>query len=226
MDQNISFNNLPRDAYEFVALKSYYKSAMQIVETKLSIMNDEYKATHGRSPIQMTTSRLKEQKSIVDKMIRHGYPITPDYAIRKIKDLAGVRAICAFEHDVYYLADMLLKHADVTLLEKKDFIKMPKASGYRSLHLIISVPIYLAGGKRDVTVEVQLRTISMDYWAGLEHALRYKQSIEYTEELNREILECARLTDELDERMSKLHKDLTRYIASHKSSDPPEKPKP
>lgn len=202
------------DSREHIILKSYYKSAIQAVESKLSIMNEEYFLSHGRKPIQMITSRIKKQQSVIDKMKRHGYPLTAGVAISKLNDIAGVRAICAFEDDVYYLADVLMQHADITLLHKKDYIKNPKASGYRSLHLIVSVPIYLAAGKRDVKVEVQLRTISMDFWASIEHELRYKQRIAFTDELNQEIFECAELTAALDERMGRLQKSLTSYIAS------------
>lgn len=202
------------DSRDFIILKSYYKSAIQAIESKLSIMNEEYFLAYGRKPIQMITSRIKKQQSVIDKMKRHGYPVTAESAVTKLHDIAGVRAICAFEDDAYYLADILLQHEDVTLLHKKDFIAKPKASGYRSLHLIVSVPIYLAAGKRDVKVEVQLRTISMDFWASIEHGLRYKQEIAFPEALNREILECADLSAELDERMARLHKNLTAYIGS------------
>ena len=215
MEKDVYLDGMTEDSYEYIVLKSYYKSAIQAVENKLSIMNEQYYLTHGRRPIQMITSRIKSTKSIIDKMIRHKYTIDAETALEKLNDIVGVRAICAFEHDVYYLAETLLKHEDITLLHKKDFIQNPKASGYRSLHLIISVPIYLSKGKRDIKVEVQLRTISMDYWASLEHALRYKQSIELSDELNSEILKCAELTSELDQRMGKLQKDLTQYIAEH-----------
>ncbi len=209
-------DNQIRTLQDNIILKSYYKSAIQIVESKLSIMNEEYFLANGRKPIQMITSRIKKEQSIIDKMKRHGYPITPENAISRIHDIAGVRAICAFENDAYRLAEILLQHQDITLLHRKDFIANPKASGYRSLHLVISVPIYLAAGKRDVEVEVQLRTISMDFWASIEHELRYKQQITFPEELNREILECADLSAELDERMARLHKGLTEYIAAHR----------
>lgn len=202
------------DSRDHVILKSYYKSAIQTVESKLWIMNEEYFLDHGRKPIQMITSRIKKRQSVIDKMKRHGYSLTPENAIAKLHDIAGVRVICAFEDDAYQLAEVLLKHEDITLLHKKDFISNPKASGYRSLHLIISVPIYLAAGKRDVKVEVQLRTISMDFWASIEHELRYKQRISFPDELNQEILECADLCAALDERMGKLHKSLTGYIAA------------
>lgn len=212
--QSVSLLDQKPETKAQIVLKSYYKAAIQTVESKLSIMNDEHYLAYGRKPIQMITSRIKKQQSIIDKMKRHGYSLTMEDAISKLNDIAGVRAICAFEYDAYHLADILLKHQDITLLHKKDFIANPKESGYRSLHLIISVPIYLAEGKRDVKVEVQLRTISMDFWASIEHELRYKQHISFPEELNREILECAQLSAELDERMGKLQKDLTDYIVS------------
>jgi len=198
---------------EQIILKSYFKSAIQTVENKLSIMNEEYFTVYGRKPIQMITSRVKKEQSIIDKMKRHGYELTMDNAVQKLYDIAGVRAICAFEHDVYHLAEVLLQHADIRLHHRKDFIRNPKESGYRSLHLLISVPIYLAAGKRDVRVEVQLRTITMDLWASMEHELRYKQQIAFPEDLNREILECADLSAALDERMGRLQRNLTAYIA-------------
>lgn len=208
-----TLENFNPDSKENVVLKSYYKSAIQTVVSKLSIMNDEHFLAQGRKPIQIITSRVKKQQSLIDKMKRHGYPLTVEAAQERINDIAGVRAICAFENDAYQLAEELLKHEDITLLHKKNFVANPKASGYRSLHLIISVPIYLAAGKRDVKVEVQLRTISMDFWASMEHELRYKQRIDFPDELDREILECADLSAELDERMDRLHKNLTAYIA-------------
>ncbi len=208
-----SIESLSRDSGEYIVLKSYYKSAIQIIESKLSIMNEEYFLVYGRKPIQMITSRIKKKQSVLDKMKRHGYEPTVENAVLKLNDIAGVRAICAFEDDAYHLAEVLLKHQDITLLHKKDFIADPKPSGYRSLHLILSVPIYLAAGKRDVKVEVQLRTISMDFWASIEHGLRYKQRLTFPAELNREILECADLSAELDKRMGRLHRDLTNYIA-------------
>ena len=198
---------------EQIILKSYFKSAIQTVENKLSIMNEEYFAEYGRKPIQMITSRVKKEQSIIDKMKRHGYELTMDNAVQRLYDIAGVRAICAFEHDVYHMAEVLLQHEDIHLHHRKDFIQTPKESGYRSLHLLISMPIYLAAGKRDVRMEVQLRTITMDFWASMEHELRYKQKIAFPEELNQEILECADLSAALDERMGKLQRNLTAYLS-------------
>lgn len=212
LQQEVPAEHLP-GYREQIVLKSYFKSAIQTVENKLSIMNEEYFAQYGRKPIQMIVSRVKKEQSIIDKMKRHGYELSMDNAVRKLYDIAGVRAICAFEHDVYHLAEVLLQHEDITLLHQKDFIQNPKESGYRSLHLLVSVPIYLAAGKRDVRVEVQLRTITMDLWASMEHELRYKQQIAFPEDLNREIWECAELSAALDERMGKLQRNLTAYIA-------------
>lgn len=216
---NSEFSSAPLESIqpddkEYIVLKSYYKAAIRAVESKLSIMNEEHYLAQGRKPIQMITSRIKKQQSVIDKMKRHGYPLTAEAAINKLNDIAGVRAICPFAYDVYHLAEELLKHEDITLLHKKDFIANPKASGYRSLHLIISVPIYLSAGKRDVKVEVQLRTISMDFWASIEHELRYKQKITFPPELEEEILQCAQISSELDERMGNLHRNLAQYIAS------------
>ncbi len=209
------------DDREYMVLKSYYKAAIRALESKLTIMNEEHDLDLGRKPIQMITSRIKKQQSILDKMNRHGYAITAENAIEKINDIAGVRAICAFEQDVYALAEELLAHADLTLLKRKDYIAAPKESGYRSLHLIVSVPIYLAAGKRDVKVEVQLRTISMDFWASIEHVLRYKQRIQFTPELNQDILECADLSAQLDERMGALQQNLSRYITRQTQEELP-----
>ncbi len=207
------------DSRDRIILKSYYKSAIQIVESKLSIMNEEFFLAHGRKPIQIITSRIKKTQSVIDKMKRHNYPLTAQTAISRLNDIAGVRAICAFEDDVYHLAEVLLKHADITLLHKKDYIAAPKTNGYRSLHLILSVPIYLAAGKRDVKVEVQLRTLSMDFWASIEHELRYKQRIAFPDALDQEILNCADLSAQLDAQMGKLHRNLTAYISAHTDTE-------
>lgn len=215
LPSDLPLDQFGTNAKERIVLKSYYKSAIQIVESKLSVMNEEYFLAFGRKPIQMITSRIKKSQSVLDKMIRHQYPLTVETAIAKINDIAGVRAICAFEDDVYHLADVLLKHADITLLHKKDYIAAPKANGYRSLHLILSVPIYLAAGKRDVKVEVQLRTLSMDFWAGIEHELRYKQKIQFPPELDQQIRNCADLSAQLDAQMANLHKNLSGYVAAY-----------
>ena len=139
-----------------------------------------------------------------EKLERKNLEKSVDAIIENLSDIAGVRVVCSFTDDVYSLADSLLKQDDIKLIEKKDYIKNPKPNGYRSLHLIISVPIFLASEKREMKVEIQLRTIAMDFWASLEHQLRYKKNKRFTEEMQRELLKCADDSAELDLRMSKL----------------------
>jgi putative GTP pyrophosphokinase len=137
---------------------------------------------------------------------RRGLPVTPESIRENLSDIAGVRVICAFPEDVYTLADALLRQDDITLLRRKDYIANPKKSGYRSLHLIVTVPVYLSYEKKQMKVEVQLRTIAMDFWASLEHHLRYKSNTVLTEEMTQELIQCARLSADLDNRMDRLRK--------------------
>ena len=166
---------------------SYYQCAIMEVETKFKVLNEQYSLEYDRNPIEDIKSRVKSMESL----------------IKKIHDIAGVRVICSFPDDIYMLADCLLSQDDITLLEKKDYIKNPKPGGYRSLHLIVSVPIFLQDGKRNMTVEVQLRTIAMDFWASLEHKLRYKKDIpaDKAKYLEDEMLACAQISADLDMRM-------------------------
>ena len=200
----ISENHL----YNFSKLMAYYKCAMMSIETKLNVLDVEFSLKHDRNPINDIKSRLKSFQSIKEKMERQGLAFSVESVEEHLNDIAGVRVVCSFPDDVYMLADALLKQDDITLVSYKDYIKNPKPNGYRSLHLIITVPIFLAHEKRQMKVEVQLRTIAIDVWASLEHQLRYKKSFEYTKEMADELLYCAKLSAELDERMDKL-RDLT-----------------
>ena len=191
---------------DFARLMAYYKCAMMAVETKFNVLNVEYSLKLERNPILNIRTRLKEPYSIVDKLHRLGKRVTLESLEENISDVAGVRIICAFPSDVYMLADALLKQDDVTLVRKKDYIQNPKPNGYRSLHLIVTVPIFLAHEKKVMRVEVQLRTISMDSWASLEHQMRYKKDTSFTDEMAQELLRCAMLSAELDARMDKLGK--------------------
>lgn len=185
-------------------LMAYYRCAIMEVETKFKVLNEEFSLQYDRNPIETIKSRLKSADGIVEKLNKKGLPFTVDAIEAYIKDVAGVRVICSFEEDIYLLADCLLKQDDVVLLEMKDYFKNPKKSGYRSLHLIIEIPIFLKEGKRRMKVEVQLRTIAMDFWATLEHKIRYKKDIEpdMLEELSAELYECAQMTAALDSKMS------------------------
>ncbi len=189
-------------------LMAYYKCAMMEVETKFRVLNEEFSLQYDRNPISAIKTRLKTAKSIVEKLHRYNFPVNPESVEENLNDVAGVRVVCSFEKDVYLLAEALLSQDDVELISKKDYIKNPKDNGYRSLHLIVAVPIYLVNEKRTMRVEIQLRTISMDSWATLEHQLRYKKNFDFSEEMAEELYICSKLSAELDHKMDKLRKML------------------
>ena len=185
-------------------LMAYYRCAMMEVETKLNVLNEEFSLRHDRNPINDIRSRLKNHLSIKEKLERRGLELTPESIEENLSDVAGIRVICSFPEDVYTISNALLSQDDVTLIEKKDYIRNPKKNGYRSLHLIVKVPIFLAHEKRSMKVEIQLRTIAMDVWASLEHQLHYKKDFDFTEEMANELIYCASLSAELDSRMDAL----------------------
>ena len=191
---------------QYDELMAYYKCAMMEVETKFRVLNEEFSLQYDRNPISAIKSRLKNLKSIRDKLIKNDFSLSVDSIEENLNDVAGVRVICSFERDVYLLAEALLSQDDIELITKKDYIAAPKDNGYRSLHLIVAVPIYLVNEKRTMRVEIQLRTIAMDSWATLEHQLRYKKNIEFTEEMAEELHLCSKLSAELDHKMDNLRK--------------------
>ena len=191
---------------EFSRLMTYYRCAMMEIETKFNVLNEEYSLAHDRNPISSIKTRLKSFPSISEKLIRKGVDNSIESIDKNLTDIAGVRVICSFPDDVYELADALLKQDDIELIEKKDYIENPKPNGYRRLHIIVGIPIFLAHEKRILKVEIQLRTIAMDFWASLEHQLYYKKSTTFTEEMAKELLTCAELSAELDNKMDSLRK--------------------
>ena len=201
---------LMREAsFPYRKLMAYYTCAMMEVETKLNVLNEEFSLQYDRNPISSIKTRLKSFDSIIEKLQRKELPMDDfDVIEQNLNDIAGVRVICSFPEDVYMLAEALLKQDDIRLLERKDYIASPKANGYRSLHLIVEVPIFLAQEKRLMKGEVQLRTIAMDFWASLEHQLKYKKELENTEELTRELLECAEVSAALDAKMEEIRKRI------------------
>ena len=201
---------LMREAsFPYRKLMAYYTCAMMEVETKLNVLNEEFSLQYDRNPISSIKTRLKSFDSIIEKLQRKELPMDDfDVIEQNLNDIAGVRVICSFPEDVYMLAEALLKQDDIRLLERKDYIASPKANGYRSLHLIVEVPIFLAQEKRLMKVEVQLRSIAMDFWASLEHQLKYKKELENTEELTRELLECAEVSAALDAKMEEIRKRI------------------
>ena len=193
-----------REERSFNRLMMEYRSAIKEVETKLQVLNEEFSQEYNRNPFESIKSRLKSPDSIFEKLKRKGLPLTLDAIRENLSDVAGVRVICSFPDDIYRLAELLLKQDDIILLNEKDYIKTPKTNGYRSLHLILSVPVFLPDEKKYVKAEVQFRTIAMDFWASLEHKLKYKKSIDNTEEIERQLKACADSIEALDYQMQEI----------------------
>lgn len=191
-------------------LMAYYRCATMEIETKFRVLNEQLSLESEHNPIESIKTRLKSTESLVRKMNKKRIPMDIKMLEENISDVAGVRVICSFPEDIYFLADCLLRQDDIFLVEKKDYIKNPKESGYRSLHLIVEVPIFLKNETRKMKVEVQLRTIAMDFWASLEHKLRYKKHIDpnLADELAEELAECSRQSNLLDEKMQEIRNKI------------------
>ena len=181
-----------------------YRCAIREMETKLNVLNEEFSLLHERNPIESIKSRVKDPVSIVEKMYRKGHALTVDNIEAKLHDVAGVRVICSFVEDIYYLADMLSAQDDLEVLKIKDYIKHPKKNGYRSLHLIIQIPIFLSNQKKYMQVEVQFRTIAMDFWASVDHKLKYKKRVKNSELIVEELRKCAETISSVDTRMQEI----------------------
>ena len=196
----------------FDTLLAYYRCAIMEIETKFRVLNEEFSLQYDRNPIESIRSRIKSTDSLIRKVRKRNIPLNLNAIEENITDIAGIRVICSFPEDIYMLADCLLRQDDIRLLQRKDYIRNPKPSGYRSLHLIVEVPIFLQNETRPMKVEVQLRTIAMDFWASLEHKLRYKKNIspELAEQLAKELTECAEISANLDRRMQDIkHRIMT-----------------
>ena len=187
-----------------------YSCAAMLVETKFKMLDEQFSVKFDENPIVSINTRIKSPESIMRKLERRGYPFNLDSIRQNLHDVAGVRVVCSFIEDIYSLADYLLSQEDIQLVEKKDYIGNPKPNGYRSLHLIIRVPVYTHSDKQMVDVEVQLRTIAMDCWANLEHKLRYKKDLPQAklDMLSVELKECADMSAELDSRMQSVRKRM------------------
>ncbi len=187
-------------------LISCYRCALLEVETKFRVLNEQFSLRHERNPIENIKTRIKSPNSIREKMLRKDIPLSLTDMEESINDIAGIRVICSFLEDIYMLADCLIQQDDVTLLERKDYIQHPKENGYRSLHLIVQIPIFLQNEKKKMKVEVQLRTIAMEFWANLEHRLRYKKHLdeEIAAQTAEELSQCAEISAMLDEKMQNI----------------------
>ena len=185
-----------------------YSSALKEIGTKLEILNDEFQHVHQYNPIEHIKSRIKTSESIVKKLKKHGYESTIDNMIRYINDIAGIRIICSFTTDIYRIAEMLERQSDINILSVKDYIKRPKPSGYKSYHMIVSIPIYLSEKRVDAKVEIQIRTVAMDFWASLEHKINYKFDANAPEHIKTELYACAEMVSELDAKMLSLNEEV------------------
>lgn len=199
-----------QESQEFMLLMMKYKCAIKEVRTKLEVLNEDFSVRHKRNPIERISSRIKTPGSIVEKLRRNHWPISADSIYENLHDVAGVRVICSFVDDIYRIAEVLLKQDDIRLIRKKDYITYPKENGYRSLHLIVEIPIFLADHKEYMQVEVQIRTIAMDFWASLEHQLRYKKDKEIPPRIDIELKACAEVSATLDKRMQKIFNELNK----------------
>ncbi len=203
-----------KEAKSFHRLMLEYQSAIMEVETRLKSLNAEFSQEYNRNPFESIKSRLKTPESIYEKLERKGYPATVENIREQLMDVAGVRIICSFPDDIYRLAELFTGQDDITVLLVKDYIRNPKPNGYRSLHLILSVPIFLSGGKKQMNVEIQFRTIAMDFWASVEHKLKYKKDVEDADEIVGQLKICADSIETLDYRMQEIRNRIDKRDAA------------
>ena len=199
-------------AVEYKELRMMYACAIKEVQTKFEVLETEFKVRYQRNPISSIQTRLKSSSSIIEKMIRKGVPFSMENLEQQIQDLAGIRVICSYVDDIYALANALTSQDDITLLEEKDYIRNPKPNGYRSLHLIVSVPVFFSQQKRQIKVEVQIRTIAMDFWASLEHQMKYKREIPDQQHIVEQLKNCAEDIARVDREMMDIRRRLEESV--------------
>lgn len=202
------------DSWKEVTL--IYNAALKMIETRMDILNDEFQHVHQYNPIEHIKSRIKTPESIVKKLKRDGRESTISNMIKYINDIAGIRIICSFTSDIYRIADMIGEQVDIKVLAVKDYITFPKASGYKSYHMIVTVPVFLSDRTVDTKVEIQIRTVAMDFWASLEHKLKYKKDVENTEEIVAKLKACADSIGLLDYQMQEIRDQIDNDKAEHK----------
>ncbi len=189
------------EAKKFQELMMMYSCAIREVKTKLEVLNDDLAVKNQRNPIQMIKSRIKKPASILEKMQRRGFPLTVGSIYDNLYDVAGIRVICSFVDDIYEVAEMLARQDDVKVLTVKDYIRCPKVNGYRSYHMIVEIPVYFSDRKQKMKVEVQIRTIAMDFWASLDHQMKYKKDLDDGGEISEELKACAEVIAQTDLKM-------------------------
>ena len=188
-----------------------YSSALKSINTKIEILNNEFIQLYNYNPIEHVTSRLKTPQSIVKKLKSKGREVDIENMEEHVNDIAGIRIICSFMSDIYPIADMIAKQADITVLYVKDYIKNPKENGYKSYHMVVTIPVYLSDGKIETKVEIQIRTIAMDFWASLEHKIAYKFEGHAPDYIEAELKDCADMVHMLDAKMYSLNQAITEY---------------
>ncbi|MCR5801124.1 MAG: GTP pyrophosphokinase family protein [Lachnospiraceae bacterium] len=188
-----------------------YNAAMRQVRTKMEILNEEFQHVHQYNPIEHIKSRIKTPESIVKKLRRHGLDSTIENMVNYVNDIAGVRIICSFTSDIFVLADMIEHQQDIKVIGIKDYITYPKSSGYKSYHMIVTVPVYLSDRMVETKVEIQIRTVAMDFWASLEHKIHYKFEGDAPEHIKQELVDCAHLVSDLDEKMLQLNEEIIEF---------------
>ena len=211
--------NIPKTYNQIDQWKSVmflYNSALKEINTKIEILNNEFVHIYNYNPIEHIKSRLKTPESIVKKLKRYEWDVTIENMIEKLNDIAGIRIICSFTSDIYMIADMISRQSDVTVLFVKDYIKNPKPNGYKSYHMVVTIPIYLTDGPVDTKVEIQIRTVAMDFWASLEHKIAYKFEGNAPENLLKELKACADMVDMLDAKMFSLNEAITAFAREQK----------
>ena len=207
MDTSLIFNE---GVESWETLMFLYNSALKEVTTKIEILNDEFKHVHKYNPIEYIKSRIKTPESIVKKLKRHSLEINVDNMINHINDIAGVRIVCSFTDDIYKVAEMIGKQNDLTVISVKDYIRNPKPSGYQSFHMLVSVPIFIGERVVDTKVEIQIRTIGMDFWASLEHKIYYKFEGHAPARISRELRDCATIVSMMDAKMLQLNEEIMK----------------
>ncbi|MBQ8201066.1 MAG: GTP pyrophosphokinase family protein [Clostridia bacterium] len=203
---------------DFFTIQCRYSAAMREIQTKLEILDDEFQMRHKRNPIHHMQCRMKSIHSMMEKLRRKNYAVSMASAVENLSDIAGIRVICSYVEDVYTVARLLTSQDDIRLVETRDYIRQPKANGYRSLHLIVEVPVFLQDGRITVPVEVQIRTIAMDFWASLEHAMRYKAQGQVPEDICQELQQVGEDIAVLDKRMQSIHDRIDALTAGAENS--------
>ena len=214
-------SNIPKNYNQIDQWKSLmflYNSALKEINVKIDILNNEFVQIYGYTPIEHVKSRLKTPESIVKKLKRHGRDVDVE-SLETISDIAGIRIICSFSSDIYQIADMISRQRDITVLYVKDYIKYPKSNGYKSYHMVVTLPIYLSDGPVETKVEIQIRTVAMDFWASLEHKIYYKSENDAPDYLLQELKACADVVDMLDERMRSLNEAILEWNKRDQTED-------